>query len=128
MGHNSLGRACERSALFFTGFICTSCEHRYQVGQRREIRRKRYRVHGAKTGESAGTIAVPCRSCTPGLARDMKTPPEGGALEHRQMGSNWTYRTSLATPFGRYPRQRGAFQILTARASAAAPSWLPHSA
>jgi hypothetical protein len=35
-------------------------EHRYQVGQRREIRRKRYRVHGAKTGESAGTIALPC--------------------------------------------------------------------
>jgi len=33
----------------------------------------------------------------------MKTPPEGGALEHRQMGSNWTYRTSLATPFGGYP-------------------------
>jgi len=30
----------------------------------------------------------------------MKTPPEGGALEHRQMGSNWTYRTSLATRFG----------------------------
>jgi hypothetical protein len=25
MGHNSLGRGCERSALFFTGFICTSC-------------------------------------------------------------------------------------------------------
>ncbi len=78
-------------------------EHRYQVGQRREIRRKRYRVHGAKTGESAGTIAVPCRSCAPGLARDMKTPPERGALEHRQMGSNWTYRTCLATPFGGYP-------------------------
>src|SRR6059058_1359269 len=61
---------------------------------------KDQRVHGAKTGESAGTIAVPWRSCAPVLAREMKTPPEGGALEHRQMGSNWTYRTSLATRFG----------------------------
>src|SRR2546429_3197399 len=34
MGHNSLGRACERSALFFTGFICRSEEHTSELQSR----------------------------------------------------------------------------------------------
>src|SRR5205823_12492404 len=53
---------------------------------------------GQRLVSPRGQLLCPAGPAPPGLARDMKTPPEGGALEHRQMGSNWTYRTSLAPP------------------------------